>query len=26
SMQAYQRRFSQDVAPQYVDIRAGGPK
>lgn len=24
SMQAYQRRFSQDVAPQYVDIRAGG--
>ncbi|MGF7625429.1 hypothetical protein AAGQ06_26930, partial [Klebsiella pneumoniae] len=22
----YQRRFSQDVAPQYVDIRAGGPK
>ncbi|WP_325079707.1 nitrate reductase molybdenum cofactor assembly chaperone [Klebsiella aerogenes] len=25
-MQAYQRRFSQDVAPQYVDIRAGGPK
>ena len=26
SMQAYQRRFSQDVAPLYVDIRAGGPK
>ena len=26
SMQAYQRRFSQNVAPQYVDIRAGGPK
>lgn len=26
SMQAYQRRFSQDVAPQYVDIRAGGPE
>lgn len=25
-MQAYQRRFSQDVAPLYVDIRAGGPK
>lgn len=25
-MQNYQRRFSQDVAPQYVDIRAGGPK
>lgn len=25
-MQAYQRRFSRDVAPQYVDIRAGGPK
>lgn len=25
-MQSYQRRFSQDVAPQYVDVRAGGPK
>ena len=25
-MQQYQRRFSQDVAPQYVDISAGGPK
>lgn len=25
-MQHYQRRFSQDVAPQYVDVRAGGPK
>ena len=25
-MQAYQRRFSQDVAPQYVDVSAGGPK
>jgi len=25
-MQQYQRRFSQDVAPQYVDVRAGGPK
>lgn len=25
-MQAYQRRFSQDVAPQYVDVHAGGPK
>jgi len=25
-LQNYQRRFSQDVAPQYVDIRAGGPK
>ena len=22
--QAYQRRFSQDVAPQYVDVRTGG--
>ncbi|EOU6666867.1 nitrate reductase molybdenum cofactor assembly chaperone, partial [Escherichia coli] len=22
----YQRRFSQDVAPQYVDISAGGGK
>ncbi|MGT3087628.1 hypothetical protein, partial [Salmonella enterica] len=22
----YQRRFSQDVAPQYVDVSAGGPK
>ncbi|MFK3659117.1 nitrate reductase molybdenum cofactor assembly chaperone [Scandinavium sp. NPDC088450] len=25
-LQSYQKRFSQDVAPQYVDIRAGGPK
>lgn len=25
-LQHYQRRFSQDVAPQYVDVRAGGPK
>lgn len=25
-LQSYQRRFSQDVAPQYVDVRAGGPK
>lgn len=25
-LQNYQRRFSQDVAPQYVDVRAGGPK
>ena len=25
-MQHYQRRFSQDVAPQYVDVSAGGPK
>ena len=25
-MQHYQRRFSQDVAPQYVDVGAGGPK
>lgn len=25
-LQQYQRRFSQDVAPQYVDISAGGPK
>jgi len=25
-MQQYQRRFSQDVAPQYVDVGAGGPK
>lgn len=25
-LQSYQRRFSQDVAPQYVDIRAGGTK
>ncbi len=25
-MQQYQRRFSQDVAPQYVDVSAGGPK
>ncbi|EMH4161144.1 nitrate reductase molybdenum cofactor assembly chaperone [Pluralibacter gergoviae] len=25
-LQNYQRRFSQDVAPQYVDIRAGGAK
>ncbi|AFJ47086.1 nitrate reductase molybdenum cofactor assembly chaperone [Shimwellia blattae] len=24
--QHYQRRFSQDVAPQYLDIAAGGPK
>lgn len=24
--QHYQRRFSQDVAPQYLDIPAGGPK
>lgn len=22
----YQRRFSQDAAPQYVDVSAGGPK
>ncbi|MCW9472143.1 nitrate reductase molybdenum cofactor assembly chaperone [Klebsiella grimontii] len=25
-LQQYQRRFSQDVAPQYVDVSAGGPK
>jgi len=25
-LQSYQKRFSQDVAPQYVDIRSGGPK
>ena len=25
-LQQYQRRFSQDVAPQYVDVGAGGPK
>ncbi len=25
-MQQYQRRFSQDVATQYVDVSAGGPK
>ncbi|POU76974.1 nitrate reductase molybdenum cofactor assembly chaperone [Leclercia sp. LSNIH6] len=25
-MQQYQRRFSQDVAPQYVEVSAGGPK
>lgn len=25
-MQHYQRRFSQDVAPQYVDVGSGGPK
>jgi len=25
-LQSYQRRFSQDVAPQYVDVRDGGPK
>ena len=25
-LQNYQRRFSQDVAPQYVDVGAGGPK
>lgn len=25
-LQSYQKRFSQDVAPQYVDVRAGGPK
>lgn len=25
-MQQYQRRFSQDVAAQYVDVSAGGPK
>ena len=25
-LQSYQRRFSQDVAPQYVDVRAGGQK
>ena len=25
-LQNYQRRFSQDVAPQYVDVSAGGPK
>ncbi|WP_152081159.1 nitrate reductase molybdenum cofactor assembly chaperone [Enterobacter oligotrophicus] len=25
-MQQYQRRFSQDVAPQYVDVGAGGTK
>ncbi|HGW5506768.1 TPA: nitrate reductase molybdenum cofactor assembly chaperone [Citrobacter koseri] len=25
-LQHYQRRFSQDVAPQYVDVSAGGPK
>ncbi|KNC92526.1 nitrate reductase molybdenum cofactor assembly chaperone [Trabulsiella odontotermitis] len=24
-LQNYQRRFSQDTAPQYVDVRAGGP-
>ncbi|MCP0855268.1 nitrate reductase molybdenum cofactor assembly chaperone, partial [Salmonella enterica subsp. enterica serovar Give] len=22
----YQRRFSQDAPPQYVDVSAGGPK
>lgn len=26
TLQQYQRRFSQDVAPQYVDVSAGGPK
>ena len=25
-LQQYQRRFSQDVLPQYVDVSAGGPK
>ncbi|MGL5699175.1 MAG: nitrate reductase molybdenum cofactor assembly chaperone, partial [Kluyvera sp.] len=25
-LQHYQRRFSQDVAPQYVDVRTGDPK
>ncbi|MNN65043.1 putative nitrate reductase molybdenum cofactor assembly chaperone NarW [compost metagenome] len=25
-LQSYQRRFSQDVAPQYVDVSSGGPK
>ncbi|CAM7270833.1 nitrate reductase molybdenum cofactor assembly chaperone [Citrobacter sedlakii] len=25
-LQQYQRRFSQDVVPQYVDVSAGGPK
>ena len=25
-LQQYHRRFSQDVAPQYVDVSAGGPK
>lgn len=25
-LQHYQRRFSQDVAPQYVDVSSGGPK
>ena len=25
-LQQYQRRFSQDVAPRYVDVSAGGPK
>ena len=25
-LQQSQRRFSQDVAPQYVDVSAGGPK
>jgi nitrate reductase delta subunit len=25
-LQSYQKRFSQDVAPQYVDVRPGGPK
>lgn len=25
-LQHYQRRFSQDVAPQYVDVQAGGAK
>lgn len=25
-LQSYQRRFSQDVAPQYVDVSTGGPK
>lgn len=25
-LQQYQRRFSKDVAPQYVDVSAGGPK
>lgn len=25
-LQNYQRRFSRDVAPQYVDVSAGGPK
>lgn len=25
-LQSYQRRFSEDVAPQYVDVSSGGPK